>query len=149
MTALLAADLPGAACADADPLLFFAPEVETVGARKAREAEARAICARCPARRPCLQWAMATRQEDGIWGGVEFGACYGPFCRNKLHLMDAGNTWIDTHGSTKCRACRNIADQRDRARRTRDDEARNARNARDRERYADRRKQQQIEVKAA
>ena len=79
-------------------------------------------------------WAMATGQEDGIWGGVEFGTYYGPLCRNKLHLMDAGNTWIAGDGSTKCRACFIATEERDRARR-RSNAA--ARNARDRERYAE------------
>lgn len=143
MTVLLVADFPGAACANADPLLFFAPEGEAVKDRKAREAQARAVCARCPVIRDCLEWAMSAGVDDGIWGGVEFGTYYGPLCRNKLHLMDAGNTWIDTHGSTKCRACRNIADQRDRARRARNAEARNAR---DRARYAE---QQQAEGEVA
>lgn len=145
MTVLRVADLPGAACTGADPLLFFAPEVETLDDRKAREAQARAICARCPSRLPCLKWAMVNGIEDGIWGGVEFGAYYGPLCRNKLHLMDAGNAWIDTHGSTKCRACRNIADRRERAQRALNAEARNAR---DRARYAEQKKQQEKEVAA-
>jgi hypothetical protein len=145
MTALLVPDLPGAACKDADPFLFFAPDGETVEARKARDRQARAICARCPACLSCLRWAVATGQEDGIWGGVDFGTWHAPLCRNNLHLMDAGNAWIDTHGSTKCRACRNIADQRDRAQRARDTEARNAR---DRARYAERNKQQEKEVAA-
>ncbi len=136
MINLLVADLPDAACVDADPLLFFAPEVETLPARKAREAEARAICARCPARLPCLEWAMAAGVKDGIFGGVDFGGYYAPLCRNKLHLMDAGNTWIDGSGATKCRACRNASDRDRTIRRSRNAEARNAR---DRERYAERR----------
>ena len=58
-----APDLPGAACAAADPDLFFDPAAE-------REAEAKAICAGCPARRACLGWALDTRQAFGIWGGT-------------------------------------------------------------------------------
>ena len=131
----LTADLPGAACADADPNLFFAPEGEELDDRKAREAEARGTCARCPVRRPCLAWAMAQGIEDGIWGGVDFGAYYAPLCRNKLHLMDAGNTWIDGNGGTRCRACRIATDDARTARRTGE-----ARNARDRERYAEMKK---------
>jgi hypothetical protein len=30
---------------------------------------AKAVCARCPVQRPCLTYALATRQEFGIWGG--------------------------------------------------------------------------------
>ncbi|HCU92455.1 MAG TPA: hypothetical protein DHU96_06805 [Actinobacteria bacterium] len=28
------------------------------------------MCARCPVRRACLVFAMATRLEYGIWGGL-------------------------------------------------------------------------------
>ena len=48
---------------------------------------------------------MANDIEDGIYGGVDFGAYYGPLCRSKQHLMDAGNTWIAGDGGTRCRAC--------------------------------------------
>jgi WhiB family transcriptional regulator, redox-sensing transcriptional regulator len=142
MTALLVADLAGAACTDADPNLFFAAEAETLAARKAREADARAVCARCPARLPCLEWAMAAGEQDGIWGGVDFGAYYGPLCRSKQHLMDAGNTWIDGSGGTRCRACHIVSDTARTVRRARDAKTRNAR---DRERYAEQARQQQEE----
>ena len=105
-----------AACRGEDPELWFAPDVETVPDRKAREKQARGICGGCPVRPACLRWAMKAGVEDGIWGGVEFGAYYGPFCRNRAHLMDAANTFINDHGSVKCRACRNLAEQRARAR---------------------------------
>jgi WhiB family redox-sensing transcriptional regulator len=31
---------------------------------------AKAVCAACPVREQCLEWAIATRQEDGVWGGL-------------------------------------------------------------------------------
>jgi Transcription factor WhiB len=61
----LAADLlPGAACASADPGLFF-PEPGD----EATEAAARAICAACPARPGCYAGAVARGERWGIWGG--------------------------------------------------------------------------------
>ena len=33
-------------------------------------AKARAICARCPVRVECLEFALETNSEYGIWGGV-------------------------------------------------------------------------------
>lgn len=33
-------------------------------------AEAVAICAACPVRELCLEFALATRQDDGVWGGL-------------------------------------------------------------------------------
>lgn len=32
--------------------------------------EAKAICAACPVRAECLEFALATNQEFGIWGGA-------------------------------------------------------------------------------
>ena len=57
-----------AACRSADPELFF--PVSAFGQALAQVAEAKAICARCPVRRPCLAFAQRTRQAHGIWGGL-------------------------------------------------------------------------------
>ena len=55
----------GAACAGADPEMFFPePGQDDTGAR--------AICARCPIRRECYHLARATGQRWGIWGGINF-----------------------------------------------------------------------------
>jgi WhiB family transcriptional regulator, redox-sensing transcriptional regulator len=56
-----------AACRSADPELFFPRS----GSGKAREqiAEAKVVCAGCPVRRQCLQFALRTRPQ-GIWGGL-------------------------------------------------------------------------------
>ena len=62
--------LAAAACKGADPGLFFGPSAEFVTARREREAEAKAICARCPAREACLAYALDTGQAYGIWGGL-------------------------------------------------------------------------------
>jgi WhiB family redox-sensing transcriptional regulator len=62
--------LDGAACKGADLDLFFGPDAEFVTARQQREAEARAICARCPARPECLAYALDTGQDYGVWGGA-------------------------------------------------------------------------------
>lgn len=35
-----------------------------------QEAEAKAVCARCPVREACLAYAVETRQPDGVWGGL-------------------------------------------------------------------------------
>lgn len=33
-------------------------------------APAKAVCARCPVRADCLEFAVATSQHHGIWGGL-------------------------------------------------------------------------------
>ncbi|MGH8902334.1 MAG: WhiB family transcriptional regulator [Egibacteraceae bacterium] len=32
--------------------------------------EAKQVCAGCPVRSQCLDWALATNQQDGVWGGL-------------------------------------------------------------------------------
>jgi len=32
--------------------------------------EAAKICAHCPARTQCLEWALNTQQQHGFWGGM-------------------------------------------------------------------------------
>ena len=57
-------------CRDADADLFFPPfEVEPTGDRHAREARAKAVCAECPVRVECLDWALAVSEPHGVWGG--------------------------------------------------------------------------------
>jgi WhiB family redox-sensing transcriptional regulator len=55
-----------AACATVDPELWFEPDHEHPGARQAREAAAKAICAGCPVRTACLHDAVRTGEM--IWG---------------------------------------------------------------------------------
>lgn len=52
-----------AACRDDDTSIFF-PD------READVARAVAICATCPVRDDCLEFALRTRQVDGVWGGL-------------------------------------------------------------------------------
>jgi WhiB family transcriptional regulator, redox-sensing transcriptional regulator len=63
--------LASAACKGADPDLFFAPDAERVTDRQRRVAQAKAICAGCPVRAACLDWALETGQAFGVWGGAD------------------------------------------------------------------------------
>jgi len=57
-------------CRDTDASVFFPPTVfEHKPEREAREAKAKAICAGCPVRLKCLEWALAVRDPHGVWGG--------------------------------------------------------------------------------
>ena len=57
-----------AACQTVDPDLFF--PVSSLGPGRDEVARAKAVCASCPVRRQCLQFALATRQAHGVWGGL-------------------------------------------------------------------------------
>jgi WhiB family redox-sensing transcriptional regulator len=51
--------------------VFFPPShVERKEERETREQRAKDICAICPVRRACLEYAMAIREPHGIWGGL-------------------------------------------------------------------------------
>lgn len=52
-----------AACHDADTDVFF-PVSESDAA------EAKSICAACPVREKCLEFALEVRPPDGVWGGL-------------------------------------------------------------------------------
>jgi WhiB family transcriptional regulator, redox-sensing transcriptional regulator len=57
-----------AACRTADPDIFF--PVSAHGPGQDDITRAKAVCARCPVRRRCLQFALATHQVHGVWGGT-------------------------------------------------------------------------------
>ena len=60
-----------AACRGEDAALFFAPGYfERSQEKLGREARAKAICARCPVRMDCLDYALRTREPHGVWGGL-------------------------------------------------------------------------------
>ncbi len=59
-----------AACRGPDASVFFPPSTpERIDVRADRERRAKSICARCPVRRPCLDFAVRTHEAHGIWGG--------------------------------------------------------------------------------
>jgi WhiB family redox-sensing transcriptional regulator len=57
-----------AACRDTDPDLFF--PVGTTGPAIEQIANAKAVCQQCDAQAACLEFAIATNQDSGIWGGT-------------------------------------------------------------------------------
>jgi WhiB family redox-sensing transcriptional regulator len=60
-----------AACKGPQAAVFFPPaQVERKDEREARERRAKAICAECPVRAPCLDYAIQIRELHGIWGGL-------------------------------------------------------------------------------
>ena len=61
----------------ADQDIFFAPDLDELGGNRGaaarlaatRDRQALAICDRCPVQVECLAYAVATRQQHGVWGG--------------------------------------------------------------------------------
>ncbi len=57
-----------AACLTADPELFF--PVGNTGPAVDQIDKAKAVCARCSVTEMCLQYALETSQDSGVWGGL-------------------------------------------------------------------------------
>lgn len=56
------------ACLSADPELFFPLTSHGPSAEQLRRAKG--VCARCPVRSQCLEYALSTHQLHGVWGGT-------------------------------------------------------------------------------
>ena len=60
-----------AACRGPQATVFFPPtHPERKDERAEREEHAKQICATCPVRKPCLEYALQIREPHGIWGGL-------------------------------------------------------------------------------
>jgi WhiB family redox-sensing transcriptional regulator len=60
-----------AACRGPQSSVFFPPShFERKDEKEFRENRAKAICAECSVRQPCLDFALRIREPHGIWGGL-------------------------------------------------------------------------------
>lgn len=60
-----------ASCRGPHAEVFFPPaQFERKDEKEEREVRAKAICAVCPVRRPCLDYSIQIREPHGIWGGL-------------------------------------------------------------------------------
>ncbi|MBB4929945.1 WhiB family redox-sensing transcriptional regulator [Lipingzhangella halophila] len=57
-----------AACRDEDPELFF--PIGNSGPALIQIEEAKDVCRSCPVTNSCLQWALESGQDSGVWGGM-------------------------------------------------------------------------------
>lgn len=57
-----------AECRDTDPDLFF--PVGTTGPALEQIANAKAVCRTCDVQGLCLEYAITTNQDSGVWGGT-------------------------------------------------------------------------------
>lgn len=61
---------PDGACRTADSRVFERSVDEPAAAARAREEEAKAVCAGCDVRVECRRQALAVREPYGVWGGL-------------------------------------------------------------------------------
>ena len=57
-----------AACLTVEPELFFPNG--TTGEHARQAARAQRVCLACPVRVECLEFALESRQDFGVWGGL-------------------------------------------------------------------------------
>ena len=57
-----------AACREVDPELFF--PIGTTGLALDQIDAAKQVCEACPVSGECLEFALGTNQEAGVWGGL-------------------------------------------------------------------------------
>ena len=57
-----------ASCRSVDPDLFF--PVGTTGIALVQIEHAKAVCQTCQVKTQCLEFAISTNQESGVWGGT-------------------------------------------------------------------------------
>jgi WhiB family transcriptional regulator, redox-sensing transcriptional regulator len=57
-----------ARCRGSDPSLFF--PMGTTGLPLTQATAAKRVCEACEVRHPCLQYALETNQDTGVWGGT-------------------------------------------------------------------------------
>jgi len=107
-----------AACRGMDANLFFPPEKGADSVRLTREAKA--VCAGCPVRTQCLQFALSSPERHGVFGGLDDrerrnmkpARTGPPLCGNGLHVMTAENTYTEPGAGPRCRACKTATRRR-------------------------------------
>jgi WhiB family redox-sensing transcriptional regulator len=52
-------------CRGSETMVFYPPSDDDSLAE-----EAKTICSMCAVRKPCLEFALATREKHGVWGGL-------------------------------------------------------------------------------
>lgn len=57
-----------AICRDEDPELFF--PIGNTGPALRQIEDAKSVCRRCPVTDECLNWALTSGQDSGVWGGL-------------------------------------------------------------------------------
>jgi WhiB family redox-sensing transcriptional regulator len=57
-----------AACLDEEPEMFF--PIGNTGPALLQIEAAKAVCRRCEVVESCLEWAVESGQEAGVWGGL-------------------------------------------------------------------------------
>lgn len=87
------------ACKDHNPGMWFPEQGDSRTVRKAQ-----AICAECPVKAECLEWALTLPERYGVWGGTserQRRGRYRPLCR-ECHRVSVQTN----NGQKYCEPCK-------------------------------------------
>jgi WhiB family redox-sensing transcriptional regulator len=59
-----------AICRGVDTETFYLQDRMRAARARAHEAAAKAVCAQCPVRQECLEYAVRNNELFGVWGGL-------------------------------------------------------------------------------
>ena len=96
--------LSEALCAQVDTEIFFPKQGQS-------SARAKSICSTCPVAVECLRYALDTRQQEGIWGGLSPRERQS-LRRHKKPINHGTMSGCQTHyrrGEPPCDPCREAA----------------------------------------
>ncbi|WP_303396062.1 MULTISPECIES: WhiB family transcriptional regulator [unclassified Rhodococcus (in: high G+C Gram-positive bacteria)] len=81
-----------AECRNEQAAVFFPPTNTRGAALELLEIQAKRICSRCPVRRRCLDYAIASGEPYGVWGGLSASE------RHRVRVNEPG-TDTDDHAA--------------------------------------------------
>lgn len=88
-----------AACRGLNPDLFYGEF------NRRLTADAKAVCATCPVRQECLDWAVTTVETHGIWGGMSPKERSG-LRRRQPAVHGTRSRYMSGTNPCRCDACR-------------------------------------------
>lgn len=94
-----------ARCKGQDLVLFFGPDNERQPQKDIRERQAKAVCAQCPVRRECVDYALSRPEKHGTWGALNEDERYS----ERRRLMRRGIPLTPApaiSGAKRCGCCR-------------------------------------------
>ena len=80
-----------AACKEVDPELFFYADMERGPMKEEKIKQAKQICATCLVMKECRAFAIDTRQDFGVWGGLDEDEIYTLRIKTRREITIARN----------------------------------------------------------
>ena len=80
-----------ASCRSVDPELFFHGDMERGLDKQEKLKQAKQICSTCPVIQECRDFAINTRQDFGIWGGLDENEIYVLRLKIRKEKVSVGN----------------------------------------------------------